>query len=385
MFLIDGLSPDLLRAAAWIFLFGVLVASRDLPVRYAVVISLIKVLIPVAYFTLNPSGEFHVSDDLDYFYEALPLLQRGYNPVSIFRDPFGLPLLMQQAGSKQHLAYPLWNLAGMSAFGPHYFSTVFLNVGVTFVAGLAFFRILKRIGFSRVYARLALAFFLLHWDTLAWASFMNLKDILSQALTLVVLLQFMRIAERPSLARLSEAGILLALLSLLRFYMPALLLIAGLVHFGLQAESLRRKALALFCLAGGALLGFYYFPPVSSALSNLNVWGIPFGISRFLLTPLPWSINAEYAFLFVPATLHLLFFVPALSTVSGLWKNYPASRLLFVYAAVVVLFYACVPMLQGTRQRLQIGFVFIWLEAHVLWMYGRYFLGSENKASAIPG
>ena len=129
MAFVEGLSPDLIRAALWVFLFGFWMASRDLPLRYAALIVAAKVMIPLVYFAHDPSGVFHLRDDLGYYYNALREVQKGATGVWIFVSSV-LPAVMQTA-QVPHVIYNLWNILALSALGPHYFAPVFFNVALT--------------------------------------------------------------------------------------------------------------------------------------------------------------------------------------------------------------------------------------------------------------
>lgn len=382
-----GLAPELLRAAGVVFLLGLWLSSRDLPLGWAATIAAAKVAVPLAYFALDPAGLLHVSDGLDYYHDALELLRQGYGPAALFRDP-AAQLQFREAAGGLHVAYPFWNLVALSALGPYYFAPVFLNVGLAFGAGWLFARLLRLAGEGIAYRRLALTFFLLHPDILAWSSFLNLKDSWVAALSLVALyLAASMPSARAAGSRFGPAWripaliAVLVLLAFFRFYAPLLLLAAlsswwllegtGKGRFLLPALGLS-LAVALAARFGGTAAWISAGAPEAMAL--------PFGIVRFLATPLPWRLSPDYAFLFLPSLWHVLLLVPALLAVPWLWRSSPAARLALLYLAIVILFYAVTPSLQGPRQRLQAGFAFAWLQFHALWTLGRYAVrGGEGR------
>jgi hypothetical protein len=361
MWHLSGLTPELLSAAAWILAFGVLVCSRDVPLRFALPVALAKVAVPVAYFAGNPMGAFHVLDDLFYYNSALGMLQRGYDLVTLIRDPVAFQLyLPSMTGS--HIGYHLWNLSSLSVFGPYYFSPVLMNVGATFVAGFFFFRILRLMDFPEFYSRCALVFFLLHWDVVAWSSFLNMKDVLVMTLTLALLHQVLLAALRPSAWRLAGVALAMTPLLFLRFYAPALVLAAALLYLALSG----RVRLAAVTAAGLAFGLYLRVPGIAAAWAHLDLSAVT-GLPRFLMTPLPWNLTPGYEFLLLPSALHLLLLLPALAVIPRLWREHPHSRLMLLYFAVALASYAIAPSLQGVRQRFQVGFVLAWLQFHALW------------------
>jgi hypothetical protein len=377
MSFLAGLSPDLLWASAWVFLFGLGVASRDLPFRYALPVVGIKILIPVVYFAHNPTGALHLSDDVGYFNNGIALLQMGLNPVSLFADPRGLPALMSVAGGA-HVAYPLWNLLGMSLFGPHYFSPVLLNVGLTFVSGWIFFRMLRDANFSVAYSRFALAFFLLHWDTLAWSSFLNLKDTLAVTLAMALLWQFSALLRRPRLRRALPIAILAAASVFVRFYIPVLVLSAVLVDFAFRKKDWRLSVLLAASVAAFAWGSDLVLGALVRVYPGHLWWGVP----QFLLTPLPWNLSVGYEFLLIPSILHLLLIVPAALAASSLWSRSREARFILIYFLVVIFVFSVIPENRGIRQRQMVSFVFAWMQFHALAAFARYALDPDGGHSA---
>lgn len=371
MFSLSGLTPELLRACAWIFLFGLWICSRDIPLRWALPVVAIKVAIPLLYFAHDGFGAIHLSDDLEYYYDALVLYQQGLTVGLFLAAPGSLSLFVDAVGS-QHVVYPFWNLAAFSMFGPYYFSPVLLNVGATFAAGWFFARVLGRMGFEPGYRMAALVFFLLHWEVVVWSSLLNLKDNLVMVLTLATLHAFILLFERPRLVLFLWGILLLAGLAYLRFYAPLLVGAAVFLHLLRERGAGGRAATLLILLIGigGLFLGI--LEPAIKAASWLQPQTLLWGLPRFFLTPLPWNLTESSAYLFIPSLLHLLLILPALAAVPFLWARGGAARFLLVYGAVIMLLYSVTPDLQGVRHRAQIAFLFAWLQFHALWMLFHY-------------
>jgi hypothetical protein len=229
-----------------------------------------------------------------------------------------------------------------------------------------------------------LAFFLVHWDTLAWSSFLNLKDTLVITLTLAMLQQCVEIFKRPRAWRVAILAVLAAAGFFLRFYAPLLVLFAVGAHLILRKKSWLALALLPAVLA---LLEFLTSGTarLSAALAARArpaefLWGAP----QFLLTPLPWNLSAGYEFLLIPALLHLFLIVPALAVIPALWKQGPHTRILFLYLLLVIVAFSIVPDNRGVRQRQMTGFVLIWLQFHALWVFARYAFESKSPSGADP-
>jgi hypothetical protein len=373
-----GLTPNLLWLAAGVFLFGFFLCSRHIPYRFALPVSLIKIGIPVVYFARNPVGSLHLSDDLQYFNNAVSLLRMGFGPFSVFTDIRGWASLMAASGTGRHIVYPLWNLFGLNLFGPHYYVPVLMNVGLTFVSGWFFYKILEWGGFAKTYRRFAVVFFLLHWETITWSSFLNLKDTLLATLSLALLYQLLVYSRKPAFWRLIPLGLVLAIELLVRFYAPLMVLVAAAIYLAVQKK---RFSLALLLIAGVALLPSWVPGFVAGGISRVRIPEVWTGVPQFLLTPLPWNLAAGYEFLLVSSVMHLLLIVPALLAIPALWKQSSETRLLLLYFGIVVLTFSVIPENRGIRQRQMISFVFAWLQFHALWAFARYALAEPARPS----
>jgi hypothetical protein len=387
MFLADA-TPELFRAAGWVFLFGLLVASRDLPLRWALLVAGIKVAIPLAYFSYDNFGAIHLSDALEYYYSTLMLFRRGIDASFFFGNPENLLIVGKLLGS-QLFAYPLWNILAFSAFGPYYFSPVLFNVGLTFVAGWFFVRVLKEVGLPRDYRTAALAFFLLHGEVVAWSSVLNLKDTMAMTVTLAVLHQLLLLKGFNPARLLLVAG-LLSLLFLVRFYAPAFVLGAVLLHrlvggTGRTGHGGAARLSTVLALAGGlAYLLIRYHDTILRLAGSIQPLAVPYDFVRFATTPLPWNLLEDYTFLMIPAALHLILLVPAVLAIPGLWRRFPDARFLFLYLMLVVSFYSVFTDWQGPRQRFQAVSVIAWLQFHALWMLAHFALGRKRPPFAPP-
>jgi len=360
-----ALTPDLAVGFLFTAVVGTLLGSRVLGVRFALPIAAFKSGLVTLYFVAFYDRTWNIIDDITYWQESIRLLELGYTPITILSSIHELKAI---AGGR-HILYYWWNMVSMSVLGHHYYSPVFFNVILTFVAGLALVAILDRLDYDSTYRKWCFGFFLLHWDVLAWTTTLNVKDTLVLTLTVIVLYGFIRILDEPLSKRDTVFGAMYVagsffLLWWIRFYVLFLVLVAvgGWAFFHLRPR------------VRYALLGVGLIPiPI---LIRRGLWALdmlqfstwPYGIVRFVLTPRPWGINEAYTFLVVPSFLHWM--AIAFAAVGALYVNRTSKlgRLLLAYLLVIVVFYGAVPRLQGPRHRYQIVPILAWVQFHFIWI-----------------
>jgi hypothetical protein len=358
----EGLTPDLLFAAACLWVFGMVLTWRRLPLPLAAAITTLKVAIPLVYFAYY-AGTWIFLDDIKYQAEGAGMLAAGFTPLSAVTTPAGIIHLGMLAGG-EHVLYGWWNLLGLWLFGGHYWSPIFLNVGLTFVAAVYLERTLEELGMEKAYRRWAMAFFLVHWDILAWSSFINLKDTLVMTITSAGILAMVRLAKGASLRKLGALALVALLFTWIRFYLTALMLVALGIWLFFQWRD-RRKYLLL------AVIGVVVAAAMHARagdLADVQIAHLPIGLFRTILTPQPWNIDPAYTFLTIPAIANWLTFGLLISGAWAAWRHGGPARLLIIYMLAIVVFYSAVPALEGPRQRFQITPICAWLEFHAFWM-----------------
>lgn len=355
-----GISAELLWAALISGLLAFPFVFRQLGMLPTLFAIAVKLLIAVIYFGYY--GEtWYFTDDWDYLERSQGLLDR-YTLWELVSSEDGISELFIQAQG-HHTLYYVWNVAAQLLFGSYYYAPVFLNITLTFVGGYFFHKLLLLAGFGKSYARLALLFFLLHWDLLAWSSFFNLKDILVMTMTAIGLYALCRVLFDFRWRYLLLFCAVLVLFFWIRFYVAFFMLaVAGMWYF-LKIKSLRKWPM-LLAIAAGML----YLLPDQSLVQELNFSQFITGLVRFPITPQPWSITPVYSFLFLPSIMHWLLIVPAIYGGWLLWRRSPVAAILLLYAMVLWSFYAAFPGLQGPRHRVQIAFVIAWMQFHFLWL-----------------
>lgn len=387
----SGLTADLALAGALVFFACWLLLSRAVGWRAALVLAVLRVGLCVTYFAAFDDGSWRLLDDLHYTEDSLLLDGALGGFPGLWRDPDAGLLLGAVAGGT-HVGYFAHNLLAFELFGEHYWSPVLLNVFLSCVAALGLLAIARQatraradeIGGSEsertaraerwlLGLRLPLvAGFLLHPDVIAWSGFFNLKD------TLVLTFSTWLLACTAALLRGLRTGtltaaVLLALgLSVTRSYAVVLIGLAVLAWVALHG-----RARVRVLLAGLACAALPFVP--RAGLENFQPTQAPAGLVEFLLTPRPWGISRDYEFLTVSAGVHWLLFPVALWGALWLWRRGGRLvRLPLLYGAVLVAFYACVPLLAGPRHRYQMVFVLVGLQGA-----GLYALAREGLAGRL--
>ena len=382
MLIAEGLTDRLLWAGLCVWVIGFLIASRHLSIIQSLIVVSIKVAIPIIYFAYFYDGSWNFLDDFMYAEEAENLLKMGFNPIKVWFEPDSIKELETLANSTAILYY-WWNMIGMSLFGYHYYSPVLLNVILTFVNGYIIVNTAKIIGFSKQYANLLLIFLLLHWDTITWSSFINLKDILVANLTILYFyLIYKSLLGKEETSQHNQiykfvflfAGIAFLMLSFNRirsyvFYVLVLTTFIWFFHFRKVILSKTRYFFNIFILVLLLIVGFPFIKAnYEQAGIALELASIPYGMLRMILTPQPWSIEPDFMHLYIPSLLHWLFL--PLTFLGGLllWQSSREMRLLILYLMISIMFYGSFDLLQGPRHRIQISFIVAWIQFHACWV-----------------
>jgi hypothetical protein len=373
------LSGDLIFIALCVAALCLALAKADLPFFPALAIVTIRIGLPFAYFAWFNDGTWSAKDDKTYFDLAEDFVSRGFTPFGVFFEPQGITTMMAIANNSAFFYY-WWNFMSQYFFGVHYYSPVFLNVMVTFAAGWVAFRLLARLGFSKRYRQCFLGFFLLHWDVVAWSSFMNLKDVLMMGLTVSSIYLLISMYQEFRLVKLGLMALNVFVFSWLRFYIP-FLIIGVFLLWSLFRWKDRRK---YFILPPGMAAAFFLFPwRPETFLKYVQPGAFLDGLIRFPMTPQPWSVEKAYSFLYVPAVMHWVLFIPAIIGAVQLWRLSPLNSMPLMYLAAIILFYALVPEVLGPRHRVQTVFIFAWMQFHFFWLAAARF-ASPGRAEPAP-
>lgn len=361
-----GLTNHLLAICIGVFGASLLIAWRRLPASWAVLLAAIRVFVPLIYFAWYFDGQWTILDDLVYFDHGQNLLEQGFTPLSILTAE-GRTTVYSMVGG-DHVFYAWWNLVVMWFFGTHYYVPVLINVAVTFLSAHLLAGLASETGLSKSYQRLLQVCFLLHWDTIAWSSFVNIKDMIVQLMTIAFFLCAIRSARRKSWSYAVLGGVLVLGFFSIRFYIPFIVGAAAAAWVFLEWKDFRKYPL----LAGGLLVGIWAIPGRGyQILESFSPFEALYGIARFVLTPQPWAIHEHYTYLMLPSTCHWLMILPAAAGGVMLWRDSRVVRLILLYASIMIVLYSLADEIQGVRQRSQLSFVFAWAQVHFLWRWMR--------------
>lgn len=367
-----GLEGALLTAAAFFGGACVAILWRCLGPRLAIVATVLKVGLCAGYFLWYRDQGFRLLDDQTYFATSVEILSRGYDPFTLLSSPEGLGTLFSIVGG-EHVAYTYLNVLAMWAFGPFMFVPVLFNVTLTCVAACLLTSIASQSGFSKEYTRYLGLFFVLHWDILAWSSFLNLKDTLSLTMALMALWSVVQL--RSNYRNFGRAAIAVALggsalfvLTYLRFYLPVIILAASIVWvlIGTHRRKEAHSKLLLFVLAASVLAVVSLRIDWSFYLQGLSGSNAAANLVRIALTPQPWAIDDEYSFLLLPSLLHWALFVPSVYGVIRLAGVSHESRLLILFSILTVALFSIGDAFTGPRQRLAVTPLLVWGQYHFI-------------------
>ncbi len=361
----EGLSYDLFWAALTTGLLGYLVARRTLSIPVALSVTYIKIGIPFVYFAWFFDGTWTMVDDFKVISDATAMIASGYTSISALSNADGI-LQMSALARGPHILYIWWNQFAFYIFGQHYYSPIFLNILVTFIAGYFMHGIIKETVSDKQYLRWYQVFFLLHWDILAWSSFANLKDVLIATISIIFMYFVVQFSQVAKWRHLVGMGLALFLMFWGRYYMVAILGVSAMSWiFLFSGRKLNKTGLYIFVIIGVILFAPYAFSPTTLAM--LNPGKLIYGLIRFPLTPRPWAVPAAYSFIIFPSIIHWVLFLPAVYTGWRIWQQSTIGKLLILFMIINLTFFALVPDLQNNRKRLSFTMIITWMQFHFLW------------------
>lgn len=361
--------------------------------RLAATVSAIKFGLPVLYFQFAPylgfvtskNGPdelflpFSISDGVTYYRWGNHVLQSGYGPITTITTTGGRRLITEPA-TRSHIFYDWWNVLAQSIIGPYYYSPVLLNVFVTVLTGIYLMKLFGGIGFNQEYYHWFGVFFLLHWDVLAWSSFLNLKGIISLFGIVMFLYHFVQFhsSVRESNIGFLHVGMIcfaVMLLYFTRYYIAVLLAGAVLVWAVIHSGETENQLMLMFGVVVVGFVGITGYLPINRIASNVSshvdVLAIQYGLVDFLLSPRPWGIESNWMHLQIPTILHWLLFGATIGGSLRLALKNQYLELFVLFAVLVTLLYSTTPTFQGPRQRYQLAFVIAMAQFEVLWLLTR--------------
>ncbi|MFH0958720.1 MAG: hypothetical protein V1897_08460 [Pseudomonadota bacterium] len=336
-------------------------------------IACLKAAIPTIYFVWFFDGTWTIADDLMYYYDSSSVAGLSYNPLdpTVLMDT--ITTVRMVAGSF-HWLYYLWNVLAIRLFGDHYASPVFLNVALTFVGGWSLGRMASIAGFDQKYCKGLATFFLLHWEVLAWSSFLNIKDSLVMVMEIIFMASMMSVLLGKNI-RDNLICVILTLsgLAITRFYVVILFAANWFMSNMILTRKMTKFFLFLALCLAGILFAQTYFPLVFSRLAiedgiakDVDTGNPIYQAIRFMIWPKPgvyfYEIDEGSGFATISHILHHIFF--PFFVISFLRLSYRNKFFLpvAVFFFQVVFLYSIVPGNLGPRQRYQICWIFAWCQ-----------------------
>jgi hypothetical protein len=344
----NGFSWNLI---VWTFVFGgisVFFISSRISFKLAAVLITIKFLIVATYFGIWSDGTWFIGgDDQGYFETGLILLQTGYSPLDIWFSPEGKYLLSAHTSVA---LYRWWNMLWLYLIEPSYFAPVMANAFVSVLSACLFDSILRISGYARRFRAGFLAFFLLHWDIVAWTSFLNIKEALIVFLLLLLIRSVLQIGNRQYIViNLSLIAMCVILFQGIRFYYPILIGVAVSLYW--LSKTPRPVITVGALLVVGVGLAWFYGNYLDLVQELVKVNQVGRGIGRMLFSPLPWKISDPATYLIPGSILHIALLPGAVFGAWQLLKSSSQTRLIVLVVIVGLAFYALVPRLGSPRHR----------------------------------
>lgn len=307
------------------------------------------------FFSAFFSGSVTGADDAYYLNTAFKLAQANFKFLDIFMHRAKLMGIAESA----HIFYPVYNYYAIKLFGNFYFSPVVVNILLTLPIAYLGMRI-SRIGldFSKRQATLFFYFLLLHPDILSWSSVFNGKDTLVLLCHAFLLFAFLKYYHGRKLYPIIISIFVIFILLGLRYFVPILFALS----FLLFSLFYNRKGFKLkYLIVSFAIFSFFWikqyqgFPHAIELISSTFINPL-YGLIHFMLTPIPFQLDAVYKFLFLSSLFHWFCFPFLLFGIFIIFKKqYPFGKFLLIYFFTFVLLYSVFEGLQGARQRYQLN------------------------------
>lgn len=340
------LSPELLFQFILLYIVIFLILFRHFNLLETILISVVKSVFFLLYFSGILDFWTHL-DDVTYYIDGQKILNRLCHSgclltTDIFEYAFSL-------SGGRHILYSLYNATAQYILGPFYSSAVFFNIVLSVLSGVLIKYIFTLCGYSRQYSKLLAIFYMLHVDVFVWSGMINIKGTFVIFLTLLSFYIVFLFIKNGGYRYIVAFIVVTFLLSLLRFYIPALIIASVVFYF--ISTNFRFKYFVLLTTIL-VVVSLYLWPYVN--LSIIEPATILTGIFRFLLTPQPWSIEPTYKYLFIPSITNLILFFPMVLGLMLILRDKGYIRILVIYFLICVALYSMIPELQGPRHRYQL-------------------------------
>jgi len=349
-----------------IFLFGLVISlhvTKNLTISLFIAIT--KSLLFFIYFCFFFDGSMTLQDDWFYFKEVSLLHDKGFTFFNVLSDHFFEMILIV---GHQSFVYQVFSLLGFDLFGAYYFSVIPLNVILTYFTAFLMYKYLINLNFSIKYAKYYYVFFIIHWDVLAWSTFVNLKDTLVLFLTVLLFYTYAEIENnRRKYFYLILFSITNIILYFLRFYIPAIFIVSILIYkiilyfINISVKRKLQLIIPLLFILFTLITSIVKIYPSAISFIISSFSNPIYGIGKVLLTPLPFKQAENLDFIVFSSLLHWLF-IPLLLygflTFMKNIKHYNKLVFLFIiYAFIIIVVYGMSNQFHTPRNRFQLVFI----------------------------
>ena len=355
-----------------IFFFAVLISTKvGLRLHISILIGFFKGAVFFIYFFYLYDAKYHFYDDIVYYSVTRDKLL-NFDILYYF---INIEQIRSTIGTN-HIAF--WTLVYLSLkiFGLYYYSTILSNIIISTLASYVLYLTLKKMNFQDTFCKLFFIFSALHWDMIAWSSFLSSKEPLMFLAITILFYNLIIINQEKKIILTNIFFIILSLIliSELRTYMFifSIFIVSGYLMFLIELPKKRIFRTLIFFFPITVLPIYVYlnfssiYLAISSAflilypeIANLNE--MPINFLKTLITPFPLNIQENYNFLLLPSILHYLTLILLPIGVSLSFNSkHKAFSCYIVLFLTAVTFYSFIPELAGPRQRFQYSMILMY-------------------------
>ena len=381
---------SLFLMAFLVFTIGsIILISYSKKILVSLIVSFIKSSLFLMYYLyFFNKTDFTLIDSLVYI-DNTNLLVNSI-PLQSFFD--NLNQFYVAAGGT-HIGYYIYSYFLCKIFGTFYFVPVAFNIIITFIAAYLVYKIGLLITLSRRLSIYLSIFYVLHWDTISWSTFNNIRDIIISTLIIFSLYCIIKLSNKVTTLDLFLLFICLYILHYFRFYIVVFLLGTLLFYFLLvyskkykyiriSKQLLIQFKYIIYLIMVIGLAIFYYFYEMSFYNWLIDAVNPLYGVPRFLLTPIPfYELYNGYGYLHFAALLHWIF-IPLFFY--GWLHLYSINKKVFlvftIYLLAVLCFFGVYAPVQGPRHRLNTSLIIIIFQyIGFVFYYKRYLLEKNSN------
>ncbi len=362
-----GLRFFIVVLCAW--LIGIIVGFQYLSARASFLVVTLKIGIVVLYTTSLADGSWYTGgDDWGYIVRSVDLYLKNVNPLAIWFTPEG-----QHLHAFPNAALLKWyNSSLFYIFGPSYYVGLMFFPTLSMVTGVFVVRLLRSSGLTELGSKIGVIFYLLHWDTITWTSFLNLKEPIVTCLLFCALFGASLIPKNI-FASIAIIGASFFAFQRIRFYFPFLLTtgicLSILSHYWNRVSV---KYLIVSAIAGISLIGIALATKLINPSQILYAYqladleNVAYGFAKSLLSPLPWKITGPAEYLLISSTLHLILLPLTLVGAWFLFRTSLTGKLIVFTWIVGLAAYAVQPMVLSPRHLAPIRALEILMQFRIL-------------------